>query len=282
MKISHELQTAIAIGYATGEHILEHYREGVVAEEKIGADNMLEPVTIADKEASTLIVSALSDAFPNDVILSEEEPDSVDLRTNSRRVWMVDPIDGTAGFIKKDGDFAVQIGLVEDGEPVMGVVYMPAHGEMMFAEKDCGAFISVDRKVPERLTSSNLEGIAGLKLAVSRNHRSRRMDRVVEDFGIVQEVQRGSVGLKVGLIARQTCDIYIHLSPRTKYWDTCGPQAILSEAGGRMTDLFGNVIRYDSANVQNSNGIVASNGSSHDAVIARLKPLLEEFGRTPA
>ena len=107
------------------------------------------------------------------------------------------------------------------------------------------------------------------------------MDRVVADFGISEEIQRGSVGLKVGLIARQTCDIYIHLSPRTKYWDTCGPQAILSEAGGRMTDLFGTELRYDSSNVQNMNGIVASNGSSHDEVIERLKPLLSEFGRKP-
>jgi 3'(2'), 5'-bisphosphate nucleotidase len=282
MNISHELQTAIAIGYATGEHILEHYRNGVVAEEKIGADQMLEPVTIADKEASTLIVSALAEAFPDDAILSEEEPDAVDLRTKSSRVWMVDPIDGTAGFIKKDGDFAVQIGLVEDGEPVLGVVYMPAHGEMLFAEKDRGAFVSLERNTPEKLTSSDLVQIDQLKLAVSRNHRSHRMDRVVEDFGIRREVQRGSVGLKVGLIARRICDIYIHLSPRTKYWDTCGPHAILTEAGGRMTDIFGTDIRYDSKNVQNFNGIVASNGSSHDAVIERLRPLLEEFGRKPA
>jgi 3'(2'), 5'-bisphosphate nucleotidase len=279
MNISHELRTAIAIGYATGAHILEHYRNGVVAEEKIGADRMLEPVTVADKEASTLIVSALAEAFPDDAILSEEEPDAIDLRTNSKRVWMVDPIDGTAGFIKKDGDFAVQIGLVEDGEPILGVVHMPAHGEMLFAEKDGGAFISIKGNVPERLSASDLVRIDRLKLAVSRNHRSSKMDRVVEDFGIQEEIQRGSVGLKVGLIARQICDIYIHLSPRTKYWDTCGPQAILSEAGGRMTDIFGTEIRYDSRNVQNLNGIVASNGSSHDAVIERLRPLLEEFGR---
>ena len=282
MKISRELQTAIAIGYAAGEHILEHYRKGVVAEEKIGADSLLEPVTIADKEASTLIVSALGEAFPNDVVLSEEEPDAVDLRTGSRRVWMVDPIDGTAGFIKKDGDFAVQIGLVEDGTPILGIVFMPSHGEMLFAEKDSGAFISISRSSPEKLTASNIDQIEKLKLAVSRNHRSHRMDRVVSDFGISEEIQRGSVGLKVGLIARQTCDVYIHLSPRTKYWDTCGPQAILTEAGGRMTDLFGTEIRYDSPNVQNVNGIVASNGTSHAMVIERLGPLLEEFGRKPA
>jgi 3'(2'), 5'-bisphosphate nucleotidase len=94
-------------------------------------------------------------------------------------------------------------------------------------------------------------------------------------------VNRGSVGLKVGLIADRTCDIYIHPSPRTKLWDTCAPQIILEEADGRFTDLFGAEIIYDRADLQNRNGILASNGAAHDAVVAHLKPLLDEFGRVP-
>jgi 3'(2'), 5'-bisphosphate nucleotidase len=282
MEISHQLQKVVDIGYSVGELILEHYRNGVTPEEKIGADQMVEPVTIADKEASKFIVSALAEAFPDDFILSEEEPDKAEARLGSRRVWMVDPIDGTAGFIKRDGDFAVQIGLVENGEPILGVVYMPAHGEMMFAERGGGAYLAIDGGAPEKISASDLSVIPSLKLAVSRNHRSPRMNRVVEDFGIKEELQRGSVGLKVSLIARKICDIYIHLSPRTKYWDTCGPHAIIIEAGGRMTDLFGTELRYDSADVQNLNGIVTSNGNAHDVVIERLQPLLQEFGRRPA
>ena len=118
-----------------------------------------------------------------------------------------------------------------------------------------------------------------MNIASSRNHRSPRMNRIIEDFGFRQEIQRGSVGLKVGLVAEQICDLYIHLSPRTKFWDTCAPQAILEEAGGRMTDLFGLKIDYSLPDVQNHNGIVASNGAAHEETILNLKPLLAEFGR---
>ena len=105
------------------------------------------------------------------------------------------------------------------------------------------------------------------------------MDVVLRALGIEEEVQRGSVGIKVGLIIEQQCDLYIHLSPRTKQWDTCAPEIILTEAGGRMTDLFGLPLGYNNADVQNRNGLVASNSAAHDSVVEKLAPLLKEFGR---
>jgi 3'(2'), 5'-bisphosphate nucleotidase len=105
------------------------------------------------------------------------------------------------------------------------------------------------------------------------------MFSIVEDLGLKNETQRGSVGLKVGLIAQRICDMYLHLSPRTKFWDTCAPQIILEEAGGRMTDLFGERLNYDIPDVRNLNGVVATNSIVHDETIAKLKPLLNEFGR---
>jgi 3'(2'), 5'-bisphosphate nucleotidase len=120
-----------------------------------------------------------------------------------------------------------------------------------------------------------------MRLAASRSHRSPRMNKVIERFGFREEVQRGSVGIKIGLIIEQQCDVYIHLSSRTKQWDTCAPQLILTEAGGRMTDLFGQPLNYNVPEVQNRNGLVASNGPSHDQLIETLAPLLDEFGRKP-
>jgi 3'(2'), 5'-bisphosphate nucleotidase len=108
------------------------------------------------------------------------------------------------------------------------------------------------------------------------------MDKVVQAFGLQEEVLRGSVGIKVGLLVEQQCDLYVHLSPRTKQWDTCAPEVILHEAGGRITDLFGRPLRYNHADVQNRNGLVASNGVSHDQIVGLLQPLLAQFGRTPA
>ena len=107
------------------------------------------------------------------------------------------------------------------------------------------------------------------------------MNKVVERFGFLDEVQRGSVGIKIGLLVEQQCDVYIHLSPRTKQWDTCAPQLILTEAGGGMTDLFGEPLNYNVRDVQNRNGLVATNGAAHDRIIATLAPLLTEFGRQP-
>jgi 3'(2'), 5'-bisphosphate nucleotidase len=131
----------------------------------------------------------------------------------------------------------------------------------------------------KRLQVSSKTNFTEMNLASSRNHRSPRMYRIIEDFGFRQEIQRGSVGLKVGLIVEQICDLYVHLSARTKFWDTCAPQIILEEAGGKMTDIFGFPLRYDISDVQNHNGILATNGAVHEESVLRLKPILNEFGR---
>jgi|CXWL01.1.fsa_nt_gi 3'(2'), 5'-bisphosphate nucleotidase len=280
--LEHELETAIAAARLAGKNILKHYAAGFETEQKVGVDQYSEPVTIADREASRIIVEALSAALPDDGILSEEEKDDLELRLSKRRLWIIDPIDGTAGFVNHDGDFGVQIGLAEDGVPVLGVVFLPFHDVLTYAIKGQGAFIDDGTRGNQNpLRVSGIADLSELKLAMSRNHASPRMSRIIGHFGFSTIVRRGSVGLKVGLIAERTCDIYIHPSPRTKLWDTCAPQVILEEAGGRFTDLFGYEIRYDQADLQNHNGILATNAITHNAAIEHLKPLLAEFGRVP-
>ena len=274
-----ELQAAINAAREASEIILEYYSRDLVAQQKIGVDNFAEPVTIADKAASRSIVSSLTATFPTDFILSEEEIDHPQDRTDNRRVWMIDPIDGTWGFIKKDGDFGVQIGLTENGEAILGVVFLPVHNQLFYAARGTGAFLIEGDDAPKPLEVSAKTDFKEMTIAVSRNHLSPKMTRVSQDFRFKAVVQRGSVGLKVGLIARARADLYMHLSPRTKFWDSCAPQLILEEAGGRMTDLFGTPLRYDLTDVQNHNGLLASNGAAHDAAVNKLRPLLNEFGR---
>lgn len=274
-----KLEKAIEIAKLAGEVILEFYALEVIAEEKYGVDNFSEPVTIADRTASKLIVERLAEEFPGDAILSEEEKDDKKTRLGSEDVWIIDPIDGTRGFINKDGDFAVQIGLAENGESVLGVVFMPFQKKLYYAVKNGGTFLIENENSPKKIQVSDKTDFGQMTIAVSRNHRSPKMSRIHKDFKFRDEIQRGSVGLKVGLIAEQTADLYIHLSPRTKFWDTCAPQIILEEAGGKMTDLFGERIKYDLHDVQNHNGILASNGAAHDETVKKLRPLLNEFGR---
>ncbi|MEZ5425050.1 MAG: 3'(2'),5'-bisphosphate nucleotidase CysQ [Pyrinomonadaceae bacterium] len=274
-----ELETAVTLARLAGAKINEFYKSGFTAEEKTGADNRSEPVTVADRTASEIIVSGLEKAFPEDGILSEEKPDT-EHRLSKKRAWIIDPLDGTKGFINRNGDFAVQIGLAENGRGVLGVVYLPAEDSLYHAVRGSGTYLTENSGSPQRLRASDKDDFSSMDIAVSRDHRSSNMNRVIEDFGIRREVRRGSVGLKIGLIARRICDLYIHFSPRTKHWDCCAPEVIIEEAGGVMTDLFGGKIIYNTEDVLNHNGMVASCGpAAHEKTLKALKPLLNEFGR---
>jgi 3'(2'), 5'-bisphosphate nucleotidase len=274
-----ELETAITLARKAGDAILEIYQTDFEVEQKKGKDNFSEPVTIADRIASKIIVEGLSEAFPQDGILSEEEHDVIELRLTKERVWMIDPIDGTQGFVEKAGDFAVQIGLAEKGEIILGVVFQPTKDLLYFACKNQGAFVVENQTNPKRLQVSDKQDFSEMTLAVSRSHRSPKMSELVNYFGFKDEFPHGSVGLKIALLARQTADLYIHLSPRTKFWDTAAPEIIIKEAGGNLTDLFGEKISYNFHDVQNYNGVLASNGVAHKKIVDTLKPLLSKFGR---
>ena len=275
-----ELRVACELARAAGAAILEHYEGPLKVEQKINYDDV-EPVTQADRIANELIVTGLKREFPGDGMLAEESVDTK-RRLEKSRVWMVDPLDGTNGFIDGNGDFAVQIGLAEEGVCVLGVVYLPLTGVLYRAISGAGTWIERPQFEPEKARTSDVSSVSTMRLAASRSHRSPRMNKVVQRFGFREEVQRGSVGIKVGLIIEKQCDVYIHLSPRTKQWDTCAPEVILTEAGGRMTDLFGDPLNYNVPDVQNRNGLVASNGASHEQIIETLAPLLREFGRRKA
>ena len=275
--LERELDLALRLAREAGAAILGFYRKPIAIEQKDSFSNH-EPVTQADRVANNLIVAALELEFPEDGILAEESIDTAH-RLDKRRVWMIDPLDGTTGFIDGNGDFAVQIGLAENGEPVLGVVYQPLSGVLYRAVRGRGSWVERPNFMPQRASVSSQNELPKMRLAASRSHRSPRMDRVVKAFSVKEEVRRGSVGIKVGLICEQQCDLYVHLSPRTKQWDTCAPEIILHEAGGRLSDLFGQSLRYNVPEVQNRNGIVASNGVVHEKIVDVLTPLLDEFGR---
>lgn len=273
-----ELKVALRLAREAGAAILSYYDSPLQIERKVDADEHAEPVTQADRAANELIVQGLKGEFPEDGILAEESIDT-ERRLTKRRVWMVDPLDGTNGFIARDGDFAVQIGLAVEGHSVLGVVYQPLPDVLYRAVKGSGTWIERKGFEPERAHVSAKQQIEQMRLAASRTHRSPRMNTVMQTLGLTEEVRRGSVGIKVGLIIERQCDVYVHLSPRTKQWDTCAPEVILHEAGGRFTDLFGEPLGYNNVDVQNRNGLVASNGAAHARIIERLAPLLAEFGR---
>ena len=186
-----ELRVATDLARTAGAAILAQYKQPLRVEQKTSADDV-EPVTQADRIANELIVNGLKKEYPSDGILAEESIDT-ERRLSKSRVWMVDPLDGTNGFIDGNGDFAVQIGLVEEGQPVVAVVYLPLADTLYRAVIGDGTWIERPQHEPERAHVSDRKTFAEMRLAASRSHRSPRMNRVVQRFAFREEVQRGSV-----------------------------------------------------------------------------------------
>lgn len=261
-----ELQCALELARRAGDEVLA-LRDGELGVQ-MKAGN--EPVTIADRRASALIVAELAARFPGDPVISEELPPPPGALGTGGRLWLVDPIDGTKDYIRGDDGFSVMIGLLRAGRPVLGVVHQPAVGRTFFATPDRGAHvIAADGAAPLRV--SDVRAAGDVRLVASASHRSDDIDRVKATLGISDELNVGSVGVKLSLIAMGVRDLYVNPWPKTKVWDTCAPEAILVAAGGRLTDLFGGPVDY--GELGQPRGLVASNGHVHDEVIAKLAPL---------
>jgi len=162
------------------------------------------------------------------------------------------------------------IGLVVDGRPAVGVVYQPMI-ERMFYATPAGAFVTMGGET-KPMSVSDVATSKDIRLVASKSHRSPQMDQVKQSLGIDNELNVGSVGVKLCMIAAGLNDLYVNPATRTKAWDTCAPEAILVPAGGRLSDLFGNPLDY-TRELAHHRGLVASNGHVHDEVIAKLAPL---------
>ena len=271
--LERELREAALLAREAGEILLEVYATDFAVAMKERSD----PVTVADERANTFLVERLRAAFPDDGIVAEESPDRGDALRRGR-CWYVDPLDGTKEFVARNGEFSVMIGLAIEGKAVLGVVYQPVLdklyrgviGERAVLEQD-GAERALEVSVaPEP---------SRLRLVVSRSHRSRHTDEIARRLGITHEETSGSVGLKVGLIAEQRADLYVHVSDKSSAWDVCAPEAILRAAGGRFTDVAGEEIVYGgTTDMHNHRGILACNAAAFAAVLPAVRDVSREAG----
>ncbi len=261
----HEIETASRLAKEAGKVVLEVYRTFFTVKQKGAAG----PVTEADIRAHELIVSGLRQEFPGDVVISEEDPPSTVSRPGAR-VWYVDPLDGTQEFVDRTGEFSVMLGLAIDNRPTVGVVLRPVDEALFIGIADREAWLEIGG-TRRPLCVSRESDLSKMRLAVSRSHRHARIDEVRIRLGITEEIRCGSVGLKIGLIAQGQADLYVEPGRYTHAWDVCGPEAILRGAGGRMTDLDGRPLRYESSSdLRNKSGLIATNGVCHDRVIAAI------------
>jgi 3'(2'), 5'-bisphosphate nucleotidase len=261
------VEEIIKIAKDAGKITLKYFRKGIKVKFK---RDRFDPVTRADKESDAYIRLELKKLYPKDRILSEENLDVPS--SYSGRVWIIDPLDGTKSFIEGKKDFSVMIGLCIDAVPVLGVVYAPAKDLLYYGEKGKGAFM-IKNGIKKRIKVSKIGKIADSTLITRNISKERReLDSIVDNIKVKKRKKIGSIGLKLGLISNGEADLYIMTNPRSSKWDTCAPQAILEEAGGKMTHFSGDKLDYAQNSLQWDN-FIATNGKLHGGLVKTIKKL---------
>ena len=269
---SKELQTAIPLAREAGAIVRTFYDVPPTVRWK----DPTEPVTEADRAVNAYLVKQFGLLYPADGVLAEESKDDLS-RLQHERVWIIDPLDGTAEFIAHNGEFCIMIGLAVAGRPVVGVVYQPIDDVLYAAALGMGSVVEEfgDRY---RLQVSKESDPKKLRLVVSRSHRPALVNTVIARLGLQRERSVGSVGLKIGLIARGQAEFYVHPNAGTKEWDTCAPDIIVQEAGGVMTDCWDRPLRYNQPDVVRRFGVLASHRILHQQIVEGVMQVLDEAG----
>ena len=235
------LPRIVDLAKEAGQAILNVYAQADLVV-KFKRDNS--PLTQADLKSHRVIVDGLSSLSPDWPILSEESEEvPFDRRASWDRFWLVDPLDGTKEFLRRTGEFTVNIALVERGTPILGVVYAPVGDRMYFAARGAGAFKTHAGLISRLETTRPAKAI--VRTVISRSHRSEEdgQEQFLQDGGQCEFIAMGS-SLKFCLIAEGAADVYPRTGP-TMEWDTAAAHCILVEAGGAITDLDGNSMRYN-------------------------------------
>jgi 3'(2'), 5'-bisphosphate nucleotidase len=234
------IEPVVEIATRAGGAILEVYNSddfGVETKD----DNS--PLTLADKASHNKIVAALAKLTPDIPILSEEAADiSWEERSQWPEYWLIDPLDGTKEFIKRNGEFTVNIALIQNHVAVLGVVQVPVQGRCFYGYQGAGSFeLGADGSRKEIKATAQAQ--TPVRVVGSRSHRGELVDAYLEKLGAHEMVSMGS-SLKLCLVATGDADIYPRLG-LTSEWDTAAAQAVVECAGGRVTGLDGEPIMYN-------------------------------------
>ena len=245
MNINEELLKISNISVEAGRIILDYYNKNLNITFK--ADES--PLTQADLASNKLITDTIKKITPNIPILSEEEFIEWDVRKEWKKYWLIDPLDGTKEFIKKNGEFTVNIALIENNRPTLGVIYAPVSNELYFAKKNFGSFKILTSKQLNTLDNAKKISIKinktnKVKIIGSRSHSNPILQKwVSKNFNDFQILQKGS-SLKFCLIAEGFADIYPRFGP-TSEWDIAAGHIILEEAGGKLKSIDNKEILYN-------------------------------------
>ena len=253
-----ETHLAIQAALEAGKTVMNVYNQEFSSTLK----NDNEPLTEADITSNQIIQKIISDS--GHPILSEESEDDKK-RLDSKKIWIIDPLDGTSDFIKKTGEFTIMISLVEDHIPILGVIYWPTEKKLYLAQKGQGAF-KTDNGTWSKLSVSKISELENCRAVGSRYHISEIEKNLIKRLNISQFTSKGS-SLKVADISSGNAELYFTTTNKIKQWDTCASYCLITEAGGKMTDMFGNDLKYNTERLNHENGLLVSNGLIHNHII---------------
>lgn len=266
MDYAPELEVALEAAKHAGDYLRNAYESFVPIPNAPASIS-----TEADRTAQELILTHLASAFPHDAICAEEGTDSLNRAPLSGpRLWIVDPIDGTRGFVMKNGEFSVMIGFVAESRVAVGVVLEPALNRVTFARIGTGCWVRVGAGEPTRCLVTNTRALEEAVLVQSHAKKGEtpwpvaaiQPRRIVETY---------SAGVKLAMVARGEVDLYVNTYPNFSDWDVCAGDILVSEAGGKVTEISGSPIKYGTPGNAQRGGLLATNGFLHDNSIERLR-----------
>lgn len=261
-----ESKLAIQAAREAGKSVLDIYSKDFSTTTK----NDNEPLTEADIKSNEIIQTIISKS--EHPILSEESLDDKK-RLDFNKVWIIDPLDGTSDFIKKTGEFTIMISLVESHIPILGIIYWPTKDKLFFAQKDHGAY-KLDSNEWSKISVSKISNLSQCKVVGSRFHLSEKEQKFLKTMNISKFISKGS-SLKVTDISSGLAEFYFTTTNKIKQWDTCASYCLIKEAGGNMTDILGNDLKYNTEKINHENGLLVSNGLIHEQVINSYREFLK-------
>lgn len=226
-----EIEKINEIAVKAGNAIMEIYNNETLSKE-IDYKSDKSPLTLADKASHDVIVNGLEEQYPDIPIISEEGADiPFDTRKTWKTFWLIDPLDGTKEFIKRNGQFTVNIALIHENKPIAGIIYAPALNTLYYGDKEKGAFKQAGTELakPIKVNGKKDQDLVAVR---SGSHAAPEEEIVLKKFGATTSISKGS-SLKFCMVAEGSADIYYRHGP-TMEWDTAAGQAILEAAGGKV------------------------------------------------
>lgn len=254
-----ELEQALAAARTAGKYLEDEY-----ARFKAVAGAPADITTEADRRSQEIILKHLTAQFSHDAFCAEEKTETLAGKPDTGdRLWIIDPIDGTRGFVTKNGEFSVMIGFVDHGDIAVGVVLQPATGRLTYARRGQGCWRQDGNGEPTRCNVSTRAPLAEATMIQSHTAPGKK-SRTIEVLGPGRVIESYSAGVKLAVVARGEADLYLNTYEEFHDWDICAGHILVTEAGGQVTGLCGETLRYGSPGAWQRSGLIASNGRVHE------------------